>query len=166
VRLGDSIRVALCLLLAACARRLPHATYTPQPSSALVAVTRAPPPARVESVPASPARSAVWVDGEWTWRRARWAWMPGRWLVPPAGATFSPWVFVRAPDGTFWYAPGVWRDAKDQVIQEPTALAVAVVEGSEVVNANGMTETTGPTLRPGKTRASPPPPEAPSSPAP
>lgn len=146
-------------LVAGCTRRLPHATYTPQPTSALVGVTRAPPPARVESVPAQPDPQAVWVDGEWTWRRQRWAWMPGRWVHPPAGATFSPWVFVRGPDGTLWYAPGAWRDARGDVVEAPPALAVATVEASEVLNPEGARETTGPTLRPGrvKVRSSAPP---------
>src|SRR5258708_16387182 len=144
----------LCLLLiAACGAHLPHATYTPQPQSALVEVARSPPPARVEVVPARPKASSVWVDGEWTWRRERWAWTPGRWVAEPAGAAFSPWVFVRAADGTLWYAPGVWRDTKGALTPAPRALAVATVEDTEVVNAEGATETTGPTLRPGRTRA-------------
>jgi hypothetical protein len=79
--------------------------------------------------------------------------MPGRWVVEAPGTAFSPWVFVRAGDGTLWYAPGVWRDAKGEAIEAPQALSVATVEGSEVVNADGTTETTGPTLRPGRVRA-------------
>ena len=38
----------------------------------------------------------------------------------------------------------------------PTALAVATVETGEVVNAEGTTESTGPTLRPGRVHASHP----------
>jgi hypothetical protein len=89
--------------------------------------------------------------------------MPGRWVVEAPGASFSPWVFVRAPDGTFWYAPGTWRDAKGQTVEAPPSLAVAVVEGSEVVNADGSVETTGPTLRPARVRPAPAPPAAPPS---
>jgi hypothetical protein len=124
-----------------------HPTYVPQPTAALVEVTMAPPPARVEMVPDLPSSTAVWVDGEWVWRRSRWAWLPGRWVEQPAGVALSPWVFVRAPDGSLWYAPGVWRDKTGAPIDSPRALAVASVESGAVVNAEGTTETTGPNVR-------------------
>lgn len=146
--------ITFCMLAVACGGPLPHATYAPQPTSALVSVARPPPPARVELVPACPSAAAVWVDGEWMWRRERWAWMPGRWVEAPAGSTFSPWVFVRAPDGGLWYAPGVWRDVKGVAIEAPAALAIGTVETGEVVNADGTTEPTGPTLHPGRVHAS------------
>jgi hypothetical protein len=168
VRYGDATRVGFCLCaLASCTSHLRHATYTPQPTSALVEVIRPPPPARVEMVPTPPNAAAVWVDGEWTWRRQRWAWTPGRWVVQPPHASFSPWVFVRAPDGTFWYAPGVWRGEKGEPLDAPQALAVATVEGSEVLNADGTKESTGPILRPGRLKSSTPPapPTPPGSPA-
>jgi hypothetical protein len=82
--------------------------------------------------------------------------MPGRWVIEAPDTAFSPWVFVRGPDGTLWYAPGVWRDAKGNAIDAPTALAVATVQAGEVVTADGTVETTGPTLRPGRLRASQP----------
>lgn len=56
-------------------------------------------------------------------------------------------TFVRAPDGTLWYAPGVWRDASGAQVDSPPALATAEVESGEVVDADGTTETTGPTRR-------------------
>ena len=115
-------------------------------------VTAPPPPARVELVPPRPDAAALWIDGEWTWRRQRWAWMPGRWVDAPPGATFSPWAFVRAPDGELWYAPGVWRDAQGATIDSPPPLAVATAESGAVVTADGTTETTGPTLRPDRPR--------------
>lgn len=141
--------VAACLILAvaACASPLPRPAYAAQPTSALVEVDRPPPPARVEVLPARPSSGAVWVDGEWIWRRGRWAWRPGRWVNAPMGQRFSPWVFVRAPDGTLWYAPGVWRDASGARVDSPPALATAEVESGEVVDADGATETTGPTRR-------------------
>jgi hypothetical protein len=135
------------VLVVACTSSLPRPAYSPQPTSALVEVARPPPPARVELVPARPSASALWIDGEWTWRRGRWAWLPGRWVDAPPSETFSPWVFVRAPDGTFFYAPGTWRDAKGAPVGPPAALGIATVESGEVVNADGTTEATGPTLR-------------------
>jgi hypothetical protein len=147
------------MLAGACAARLPHPAYTPQPTEALVEVALSPPPGRVEVVPARPAAAALWIDGEWAWRRQRWAWMPGRWVEPPAGATFSPWAFVRGPDGKLWWAPGVWRNATGSVVAAPSPLAVASVESGPVIEPYGAIETTGPTLRPGRVRpqATPPP---------
>ena len=89
----------------------------------------------------------MWVDGEWSWRRARWAWLPGRWVEAPQGTQFSPWVFVRSPDGHLWYAPGAWRDASGAAVAAPRPLASALVGSSEIVDATGETRSTGPTLR-------------------
>jgi hypothetical protein len=144
-------------LACACGGQLPHPEYVAQPTSALVEVTRPPPPARVETVPPSPAASAVWIDGEWTWRRARWAWLPGRWVNATTGARFSPWVFVRGRDGRLWVAPGVWRDANGKPVDPPEALAEATVEGGAVVTADGNIEVTGPTLRASHARSAPTP---------
>jgi hypothetical protein len=134
---------------AGCGGSVPHPTYVAQPQAALTAVDLPPPPGRVEVMPAMPVTppGAVWVDGEWTWRRSRWAWSPGRWVIAPRGAKFSPWVFARAPDGTLWVAPGVWRDAAGAIIEAPPPISLAQADTVEVVNASGDIETTGPTLR-------------------
>jgi hypothetical protein len=65
---------------------------------------------------------------------------------PPAGATFSPWVFVRGVDGRLWYAPGTWRDGKGASIADPAPLATARIDLVEVVNASGATESIGTTI--------------------
>jgi hypothetical protein len=148
----------------ACSGRLPHPPYTAQPQNALVEVVAPPPPGRVEVVPPTPKSGAVWIDGEWTWRRRRWAWTAGRWVVAPKGAAFSPWVFERGVDGRLWYAPGTWRDAKGTVVSPPDPLEPAKVDSAPVVNASGITEATGVTVRPGAT--SPNASSAPSPPAP
>jgi hypothetical protein len=147
----------------ACNGSLPHPPYVAQPSSALTAVPLPPPPARVEVVPPSPAKGAVWIDGEWVFRRGRWAWTLGEWVVPAPGTFFSPWTSVRTADGTLLHAPGVWRDAKGQPVASPPPLAVATAQAGPVVNAEGVTETTGRTERPG---ASPPAPQGSSDVAP
>jgi hypothetical protein len=142
------IYVALANLFAlACSQTLAHPPYTPQPQTALLEVTLPQPPGRIETVPDRPSRSSVWVDGEWTWRRARWAWQPGRWVEPPAAASFSPSVFERGPDGRLWYAPGTWRDANGLPVAAPPPLASAIVASVEVVNASGAIEGTGRTLQ-------------------
>jgi hypothetical protein len=138
--------VSSAALLTACAGHLPHPPYVAQPTSALVEVSRPPPPARVEAVPERPHAGAVWLDGEWYWRRGRWAWLIGRWVDPPPEAAFSPWVFVRGPDGSLYYAPGTWRDRKGGALDPVPALARAQVESNVVVDADGTVEPTGPTL--------------------
>jgi streptogramin lyase len=136
-------------LLTACGGHFPRPPYSAQPTSALVELRAPVPPARVEAVPARPARrGAVWIDGEWTERRGRWAWLAGRWVVPPPGETFSPWVVVRGPDGRLWHAPGTWRDAKGNAVDEPPPLAMASVESQPVVSASGEIEVTGRTVKP------------------
>src|ERR1700690_2312723 len=134
------------LPLAACSPALAHPPYPPQPQGALVEVSSSPPPGRVEMVPARPSRSAVWIDGEWVWKRGRWAWLPGRWVDAPPGASFSPWVFVRGPEGRLWHAGGVWRSANGSPVDAPRPLAGATVGSYAVVNASGEIENTGPTL--------------------
>lgn len=136
------------LVLAACSRTLAHPPYAPQPSTALVEVSASPPPGRIEVIPPRPGPRAVWIDGEWSWRRERWAWIEGRWVDPPAAAKFSPWVFVRGADGRMWYAPGAWRSENGGAIDPPPPLTSAHVEPTQVVNASGAVETTGPTVRP------------------
>ena len=139
---------AAVAILAACAGRLPHPPYAPQPTEALEVVGYPPPPARVEFVPPQPAAGAVWIDGEWVWQGRRWAWRIGRWIDPPAGARFSPWTLVRGDDGTTYYAPGVWRDAKGAELAEPATLVAARPNLSDVVDPEGELETTGRSIRP------------------
>jgi hypothetical protein len=137
--------IALWGVLVGCSvDRIARPHFAAQLTSALVKITHEPPPARVESAPPKPATpvGVVWVDGEWTWKRRRWAWTPGRWVAPPEGATYSPWVTVRAPDGTLYFAPAQWRDAKGAPIDPPKALASASVESGAVVDAEGDMERT------------------------
>jgi hypothetical protein len=137
--------VATLALSAGCgASPLPRPPYSPQPSSALSVVPNEPPPARAERVPPRPpANDVVWIDGEWSWRRRRWAWTPGRWVVQPPGATYSPWCTVRAPDGSLYFAPAVWRDAKGVALDKPPKpLVSASVEAGVVVDAEGNAERT------------------------
>jgi hypothetical protein len=136
------------LVVCACAGSLPRPPYTPQPSSALSVVPIPPPPARVEEVPRAPVSGAVWIDGEWLYRRGRWAWVLGRWVTAPPGAFFSPWAVVRAPDGAIYFAPGAWRDKNGKAVAAPPSLAVASASAGAVVDAEGVIQSTGRTLKP------------------
>ena len=131
------------LVIAACSGGPPHPPLSAQATSALTPVEMGPPPGRVESIPPRPEGADAWVDGEWVQRRGRWYWLLGRWVTTPKDATYSPWVLVRASDGTPFYAPSVWRDAAGAVVAAPRALSYATASGGVVVSAEGDPEDTG-----------------------
>jgi len=139
--------VVLLAIFIACGPLLRRPAFTPQPTTALTEVVAPPPPARVEIIPDAPSSTAVWMDGEWIWRRAQWAWLPGRWVNPPDGALFAPWVFERGPDGRLWYASGTWRKPDGTAVDPPPPLAMASPDTGAVVDAAGTIVTTGPTQR-------------------
>lgn len=126
--------------------KMPVPDYVQQPTSALVEVPYPPPPARAETMPKEPTKGARWIDGEWSWQGRRWAWKPGRWVVPPAGAKFSPWTTVRDKTGTLFFAPGVWRDAKGEEIDEPAAAGTGKAGAAAIVSPEGDPVPGGPNL--------------------
>lgn len=143
----DFKRGAICTVLLVVCCGAPHLrapTYVQHPSTALTTVIPfPPPPARTEIVPASPNEEAVWLDGEWSWQGKRWAWKTGRWVIPPKDAAFSPWTAARTSNGTLYFAPGTWRDAKGNPIADPPSLGRASARGGAVISADGEIEDTG-----------------------
>jgi hypothetical protein len=148
---GYAKAATILALFIACTAPLPRPRYAAQSTTSLVETPFPPPPARAEFVPKQPARDAVWIDGEWTWRGHRWGWNPGRWVIPPAGASFSPWTTVRSADGTLFFAQGVWRDAHGDIVAAPPPLALG---------------TTGPTAEPAEGPATPHEPSSSAEPEP
>ena len=140
-------RFALILWLApplsSCSSTPPHPPYSPQATTALTSVDFGPPPGRVELIPPKPPSADAWVDGEWVRRHGRWYWLVGRWVKTPPKVTYSPWVLVRSEDGTPFYAPSVWKNAKGEVVPAPQALAIAHASGEAIVDANNDVESTG-----------------------
>jgi hypothetical protein len=131
------------LAFAGCAGGPPHPPLSPQATNALSPIEMAPPPGRVELVPSQPQGADAWVDGEWVLRHGRWYWLLGRWVRTPKGATYSPWVLVRASDGTPFYAASVWRDASGMVIEPPSAVAFAMASGGSVLTPEGDPDVAG-----------------------
>ena len=161
------------VLLLSCGGSAPHPPYAPQATNALTAIDLPPPPGRVETIPPPAAGADAWVDGEWVLRHGRWYWLLGRWVAVPKGATFSPWVAVRASDGTPFYAPSAWHDATTgAVLPAPPALALATASGEAIVDAEGEPEVTGRNVKtapapiPRDNDQAPPPPPPSSSPSP
>jgi hypothetical protein len=130
-------------LQSGCDSELPRPRYAQQKSSALSQVGYPAPPARVEFIPRRPRRGVVWLDGEWAWSGSEWAWQAGRWVIPPEGATFSPWTTVRDERGTVYFASGVWNDAAGHTIPPPRALARGQASAGDVVSPEGDTEKAG-----------------------
>jgi hypothetical protein len=129
--------------LAACGASLPHPPYAAQATTSLVVIPLGPPPGRIEVVPRRPARADAWVDGEWVLRHGRWYWLLGRWVQTPVGARYAPWVVVRASDGTPFYAPSFWQDAKGMALPPPPGLEYAKGNGQAVFDPEGEAEPTG-----------------------
>ncbi|WP_394832072.1 YXWGXW repeat-containing protein [Pendulispora rubella] len=127
--------------------RLPAPKYVGQDTSALMEVPYPPPPAHTERVPESPAKGAVWLDGEWVWDGRRWSWRQGRWVMAPSNAKFSPWTTVRGHDGTLYFASGVWKDAGGKIIADPKPLLGARTGSSPIVGPEGEPFPTGATIQ-------------------
>jgi hypothetical protein len=134
-------------VLVSCAGSLPHPPYAPQSQAALTAIDASPPPGRVEQIPEQPPFADAWISGEWTLRHGRWYWLLGRWVKTPAGARYSPWVMVRAVDGSTFYAPGVWQNAKGATVPAPAGVAFATASGEAVLDAEGEVQDTGRAVR-------------------
>jgi hypothetical protein len=66
----------------------------------------APPPPRVEIVPA-PRPGYFWATGHWEWRHGRHEWAPGIWLAERPGFVYSPAVWVQR-DGHWFMDGGRW----------------------------------------------------------
>jgi len=142
-----AIVASVVLGLVSCSGAPPHPGYVSQATSALTAIEVGPPPGRVETIPPRPADADAWVDGEWILRHGRWYWLLGRWVRVPKGARYAPWVLVRASDGTPFYAPSTWRDAKGAVLPPPPGLAFATASGEAVTSPEGEPEETGRVLK-------------------
>lgn len=124
--------------------RLPHPPYVKHPTAALEEVPYPAPPPLVENVPDAPSKTAVWVDGEWRYSAGQWRWSRGSWVAPSAGLAFSPAVEVRGLDGTLYFAPGTWRNATGEAVDDPEPLARARSQSSNtVMNASGERESVG-----------------------
>jgi hypothetical protein len=160
-----ALRPALAaLVLLGCGDGLPHPSYAGQPSSALAPVDSEPPPGRVELVPARPANADAWIPGEWVPRRGRWYWLLGRWVRTPPGAKYSPWVAVRASDGSTLFAPSAWVGADGRPMPAPAAIAFATASGEAVFDAQGEKQDTGRALE--SAPRAPTPENAPPAPTP
>lgn len=86
------------------------AVATPLPSVAAtyreIIVDRAPPPLRVEPVPAA-RRGYAWVPGYWDWRGNKHIWVRGSWVRERHGHMYQPNRWVER-DGRWVLERGRW----------------------------------------------------------
>jgi hypothetical protein len=74
-----------------------------------VGINVAPPPDRVEVIPANPHPGWVWIRGHWGWVDGRWSWMPGHYMNPPRrGGAWIPGHWGHR-DGRWVWVEGHWR---------------------------------------------------------
>jgi hypothetical protein len=78
----------------------------PVQAKVVVDVGVAPPPLRVEPVPA-PRAGFVWAPGHWYYRGGHYVWGTGRWIAARPGWHWAPGAWGRR--GARWhYVPGHW----------------------------------------------------------
>jgi hypothetical protein len=129
----------------ACSPSVVEPTLGPHPDSAFVPVTFPPPAARPETIPEPPSASAVWIDGEWRWRRNRWYWVLGRWEEPPPAASYFAATKLRYDDrGRLLYAAGTWRRDDGGTLGGAHAEKTADTTSGDVVEETGVLEDVGP----------------------
>lgn len=122
--------MAVPLACVACGGSVPRPTLAAVAVEDYVQVPAPPGPARVEELPPSPRKDAVWVDGQWSFTGAGYRWEHGAWVVPPPGARFAPAVVVRREkDDALFFARASWKDASGRTIDAPEALARPVRKG-------------------------------------
>ena len=83
------------------------AISVPVVSEARTVVEVAPPPARVEVVPA-PRRGYVWAPGYWDWRGRRHVWHSGYWVRERRGYHWAPHRWVDR-GGRWEFENGRWE---------------------------------------------------------
>ena len=86
---------------------LSWSSLLPAASAAQLIVQVAPPPPRVEVVPA-PRRGMVWSPGHWEWRHQRHVWVEGHWVKARPGYVYAQPEWRQANGRWAWQA-GHWH---------------------------------------------------------
>lgn len=86
---------------------------TPVQANSVIIAPSAPPPPRVETIPAPPvvqAQTMTWVPGHWSWTGGNWAWTEGHYLQRPAPqAVWQPGQWMQQPTGGYVWVDGHWQ---------------------------------------------------------
>ena len=134
-----------CFALPACSPSVPEPATGSHPAAAFVEVAFPPPAARPEVIPPAPSNDAVWLDGEWRWRRDRWYWVLGRWVDRPEGAAYFARSALRYDaEGKLHHAAGTWRRDDGTALTPARAEDLADTTTGDVVEETGVLEDVGP----------------------
>lgn len=80
--------------------------------SQVIIAPSAPPPPRVETIPAVPPTEAqvmYWRPGHWTWDGASWSWVQGQYVQRPTPqAVWEPGHWLQQPTGGYIWVDGRW----------------------------------------------------------
>jgi hypothetical protein len=95
----------------------PVQVLTPAPAqytqSTVIVAPSAPPPARVETIPAPPSAQQqvmYWQPGHWMWNGANWEWASGQYVQRPAPqAVWEPGHWAQQPTGGYVWVDGRWQ---------------------------------------------------------
>ena len=86
-------------------------TVVPAQSTVLIAPS-APPPPRVETMPApgpEQGRVVYWQPGHWVWDGANWNWQQGQYVERPSPqAVWEPGRWIQQPSGGYVWVDGHW----------------------------------------------------------
>lgn len=99
VRLMTSVLAAAITCVAAL-------TAAPAFAQAVIIAPMAPPPPRVEVMPA-PRAGYVWDQGRWRWNHGRYVWVPGHWQPVRVGYRWVPGHWVQRGPNWRW-VEGHW----------------------------------------------------------
>ncbi len=80
--------------------------------SQVIIAPSAPPPPRVETIPAPPTVEShvmYWRPGHWMWDGASWSWSQGQYVERPTPqAVWEPGHWVQQPTGGYVWVDGRW----------------------------------------------------------
>jgi hypothetical protein len=78
------------------------------PHPGVTYVGMAPPPSRVELIPAAPGPRYVWIAGHWGWHVREYMWVPGSWVTIEVGyREYRPGRWQHDRHGWYW-VDGRW----------------------------------------------------------
>ncbi len=104
---GRSLIQACTLLVAGALATGCAVVPAPEPAVTVYAPI-APPPPRVEVVPALPYPGAVWIGGYWGWYGGRHVWVPGYYARPRPGYHWQPYRWAPYPRQGWGLYGGHW----------------------------------------------------------
>ena len=107
--LAFSALVLLAGAAPAMAQSVQVITPAPAPAASVIIAPSAPPPPRVETIPAPPSATMYWQPGHWIWDGSSWSWTEGQYVMRPnPQAVWEPGHWLQQPSGGYVWVDGHW----------------------------------------------------------